>query len=154
MQLSEHFQLSEFTKSQTATRNDIDNTPSDKEVKALKALCENVLEKIRAQFGVVKVSSGYRNKQLNTAIGGSATSQHTKGEAADIEVPRISNKALAEWIATNCDFDQLILEFHVPSKGPDSGWVHVSWVGATANRKEVLRASRVKGKTVYTKGLK
>ena len=154
MKLSEHFRLSEFTKSQTATRNDIDNTPTDKEVKALKALCENVLERIRAQFGAVKVSSGYRSKQLNTAIGGSATSQHTKGEAADIEVPKISNQVLAEWIAGNCDFDQLILEFHEPSKGPDSGWVHVSWVNPTKNRKQVLKASRVNGKTVYTTGLK
>lgn len=154
MKLSEHFRLSEFTESQTATRNDIDNTPSDKEIKALKALCENVLEKIRANFGVVRVSSGFRSKQLNKAIGGSATSQHTKGEAADIEVPSISNQVLAEWISENCSFDQLILEFHDPHKGPASGWVHVSWVAADKNRKQVLKASRVNGKTVYTTGLK
>lgn len=154
MQLSQHFRLHEFTKSQTATRNDIDNTPSDKEVKALKALCENVLEKIRAEFGPIRISSGFRSKELNKAIGGSNTSQHSKGEAADIEVANVSNQVLAEWIAANCNFDQLILEFHVPQEGASSGWVHVSWVGANANRKEILRASRVKGKTVYTKGLK
>lgn len=154
MQLSQHFRLHEFTKSQTATRNDINNTPSDKEVKALKALCENVLEKVRAQFGVVKISSGFRSKELNKAIGGSTTSQHSKGEAADIEVMNVSNQVLAEWIAANCNFDQLILEFHVPQEGANSGWVHVSWVGANTNRKQVLRASRVKGKTVYARGLK
>lgn len=154
MRLSQHFTLSEFTRSQTATRHGIDNTPSDKEVKALKALCENVLERIRANFGPVRISSGYRSKELNKMIGGSQTSQHSKGEAADIEVPRISNRVLAEWIAENCDFDQLILEFHNPQAGADSGWIHVSWVDRNKNRKQVLRANKVNGKTVYKTGLK
>lgn len=154
MKLSEHFKLSEFTRSQTATRFSINNTPSNKQVKALKALCDNILEKIRAQFGPVIISSGYRSEELNTRIGGATKSQHTKGQAADIEVAHgISNRVLAEWIAANCEFDQLILEFHDPHKGPNSGWVHVSWVDANKNRNQVLSANIVNGKTVYTEGL-
>jgi zinc D-Ala-D-Ala carboxypeptidase len=89
---------------------------------------------------------------LNEAVGGSTRSQHCKGQAADIEVPGVANGDVAEWIVENCDFDQLILEFYTPGI-PDSGWVHVSYVSEEDNRKSILTASRVDGKTQYSVGI-
>jgi hypothetical protein len=153
MQLSKHFHLSEFTSSQEATRRGIDNSPSPTHLAALQLLCENVLEVIRDGVGKpIRISSGYRGHILNAAIGGASTSQHCKGEAADIEIPGMDNCDLAKWIADNCDFDQLILEFHDHAAGPDSGWVHVSFK-LDDNRKEILTATKVGSKTVYSKGL-
>ena len=155
MKLSEHFHLSEFTTSQAAARRGLDNTPPPQVVAALKDLCINVLEPVRKQFGRVNVSSGYRSPAVNRAVGGSATSQHVLGEAADIECPGVSNHELARWIARNVDFDQLILEFYTPGQ-PNSGWVHVSW-RRSGRRKQCLTAARVRGltgmKTKYSPGL-
>ena len=139
MQLSKHFTLSEMIKSQTALRKGIDNTPSEQVINNLKQLCINVLEKVREHFDKpILINSGYRSVKLNTAIGGSKTSQHVTGEAADIEIPGISNLELAIWIKDNLKFDQLILEFHNKNI-PDSGWVHVSWNSNLAkNRNQVL----------------
>lgn len=139
MQLSKHFTLSEMIKSQTALRKGIDNTPNEQVINNLKQLCINVLEKVRQYFNKpVSINSGYRSPKLNTAIGGSKTSQHVTGEAADIEIPGISNLELANWIKDNLKFDQLILEFH-DKNIPDSGWVHVSWnSNPTKNRNQVL----------------
>lgn len=137
MKLSQHFSLTELTKSQTGERKGIDNTPGDREIQNLKDLCENVLEKIRINFGKpVVVNSGYRGPKLNKAIGGSKTSQHMTGQAADIEIPGMDNKMLFCWIKDNLNFDQLILEFYVNGV-PDSGWVHVSW-NSSGNRGQVL----------------
>lgn len=152
MRLSPHFHLNEFIKSQAAVRNGLDNTPTKEVVDNLTALCFNVLEPVRAQFGPVSVSSGFRSPAVNRAIGGSRTSQHTTGEAADFEVFDIDNCDLAQWIADNLEFDQLILEFHDHAAGPNSGWVHVSY-NRNGNRKQVLTAKKVSGKTVYIPGL-
>lgn len=137
MKLSEHFSLEEMTKSQTGERKGIDNTPGPQEIENLKALCENVLEKIRTHFGrPVVVNSGYRGPKLNKAIGGVKNSQHMTGQAADIEIPGMDNNALFCWIKDNLVFDQVILEYH--KKGvPDSGWVHVSW-NSKGNRKQAI----------------
>lgn len=124
--LSKDFRLSEFLKSQTAERRGIDNTPSELVVDNLARLCANVLQPVRDRFGPVVVSSGYRSPALNAAVGGSPTSQHLQGEAADIEVPGVTNYALAKWIAESLSFDQLILEFYTPGKFA-SGWVHISY---------------------------
>ena len=156
--LSEHFSLAEMTKSSLATRQAIDNTPGAEQVKALRALCENVLEPVRALVReksgkplYVSVSSGYRSQQVNRAIGGSIGSQHVLGEAADIEVPGLSNLVLATWIAeSSIPYDQLILE-HFRDGVPDSGWVHVSHRAKA--RRQVLRAVRERGTTVYSSGL-
>lgn len=142
MQLSPHFHLSEFIGSQTAVRRRIDNTPTPAVIDALTALCKHVLEPVREKFGPVKVSSGYRSPALNRAVGGSKTSQHVKGEAGDIECPGVPNATLARWIVANCDFDQVILEFHTPGQ-PNSGWVHVSWRQAN-RRRQSLTAARVR----------
>ena len=149
MKLSNHFSLAEFTKSQTAERKGIDNTPNDEHIEKMKNLCNSILESIRYQFDKpVVINSGYRSVDLCEAIGSKSTSQHAKGEAADIEVPGLDNAELAKWIQDNASFDQLILECY--SGEPSSGWVHVSFVAVDQNRKDVLTYDRTNG---YRKGL-
>ena len=141
-----------MTKSQTATRKDIDNEPGEEEIENLKQLCERVLQPVREHFGkAVRVNSGYRSPKLNSAIGGSKTSDHCKGMAADIEINGVANADLAEWIKDNCEFRQLILEFYTPGI-PDSGWVHVSY-DLDDNRRKILTAMKEDGRTVYKVGL-
>jgi len=152
MKLSKNFSMAEFTKSQTAERKGIDNTPQGEHLEAAKALFENVVQKVRDHFGPTVINSGYRCPELNEAVGGSATSQHCHGEAADIEVPGVANADLANWIVENTDFDQVILEFYTPGI-PDSGWVHVSYKADGSNRGKPMTASRVNGKTVYSVGI-
>ena len=128
MKLTPHFTLDEMVKSQTALRLGLDNTPDTDEMKSLLALCENVLEPVRIHWAKpVVVNSGFRALRVNRAIGSRDSSQHAKGEAADIEIPGIDNLVLYYWIAEELDFDQLILEFY--NGEPSSGWVHVSYVG-------------------------
>jgi len=147
VRLSENFSLQEYTKSQTATRQGLDNTPNEEHMASAKLLFENVVQKVRDHFGVTVINSGYRGPALNTAVGGSSNSQHCKGEAVDIECPGTGNYDVAKWIESNCDFDQLILEFYTPGI-PDSGWVHVSYK-SEGNRKQSLTAMKENGKTVY-----
>ena len=153
MQLSEHFNLKEFTKSETAIRKRIDNTPNSEHAQNLKNVCEKILEPVRKHFGKpVRINSGYRGPALNTAVGGSSKSQHCNGEAVDFEIDGLPNPDLAKWVAENCEFDQIILEFYDPKEGPNSGWVHASYTSKGANRKQKLTAVTEKGKTVYKPG--
>ena len=149
MKLSPNFSLSELTKSQTATRKGIDNTPSPEHQENLKLLCESVLQPVREHFGrVVTVTSGYRSPELCTAIGSKITSQHACGEAADFEIFGVSNKELADYIHENLDYDQLILEYWNESD-PNSGWVHCSF-SEGKNRKQYLKAYKDENnKTCY-----
>jgi zinc D-Ala-D-Ala carboxypeptidase len=152
MNLSKNFTLAEMTKSETALRHDMDNTPGEAEIASLKLLCEKVLQPIRDHYGKgVKVNSGFRHPEVNAKVGGSKTSDHCRGQAADIEIPGVANAELAKWIVDNLDFRQVILEFYTPGI-PDSGWVHVSYV-AEDNKKQVLTATKRDGKTVYLEGL-
>ena len=151
MRLSTNFTLEEFTRSQTAIRQNIDNTPTEEHSENLKLLCEMVLQPVRDHFGPIAINSGYRGVVLNKTIGGSFKSQHCQGQAADIECPGTGNRHVADWISDNCTFDQLILEFHPPGI-PDSGWVHVSF-NRGSNRMQRLRAVKEDGKTVYKNGL-
>jgi zinc D-Ala-D-Ala carboxypeptidase len=152
MKLTANFTLSEMTKSETALRYGMANEPSEKEIDNLRLLCEEVLQPIRNFYGMgVKVNSGYRHPLVNAKVGGSATSDHCKGFAADIEIPGIANADLAEWIVANLQFTQIILEFYTPGV-PDSGWVHVSYVPENL-KKQVLTATKQNGKTVYLPGL-
>jgi len=114
MKLSENFSLQELLKSQTAERKGISNKPDDPaHITNLQTLCEKVLQPVRDHYGSpVIINSGFRCKKLNKAIGSSSKSQHTRGEAADIEVPGVSNKHLAEYIKDNLPFDQLILNIN------------------------------------------
>lgn len=152
MRLSKNFTLQEFTKSQTALRQGIDNTPDGEHLEAAKALFENVVQPIRDNFGPTVINSGYRGPALNEAVGGSSRSQHCKGEAVDIECPGVPNADIAQWIVDNLDFDQVILEFYTPGI-PDSGWVHVSYKADGDNRKSILTAMKEDGKTVYKVGI-
>ena len=149
MKLTANFSLSELTKSQTATRKGIDNTPSPEHQENLKLLCEAVLQPVREHFGrVVTVTSGYRSPELCTAIGSKITSQHARGEAADFEIFGVSNKELADYIHEHLDYDQLILEYWIESD-PNSCWVHCSY-SEGKNRKQYLKAYKDENnKTCY-----
>lgn len=152
MQLSENFSLHEMVKSETALRKGLDNTPTDDVIENLKTLAENVLQPIRDHYETgVKVNSGYRSPDVNASVGGSRTSDHTRGMAADIEIPGVPNAELAEWIAENLEFTQLILEFYTPGV-PDSGWVHVSYDPDNLKCQK-MTAMKVDGKTKYVPGL-
>ena len=148
MKLSDNFSLNELTKSQTAERKGIDNTPGPNHQENLKSLCEMILQPVRDHFGqVVSVSSGYRSPELCIAINSKTTSQHAKGEAADFEIFGVSNKVLADYIDAELHYDQLILEYWNESD-PNSGWVHCSFSEGN-NRKQYLRAYKENGKTKY-----
>ena len=152
MQLSTHFKLNEFTKSETAIRKRIDNTPGPAHAANLKKVCEKILEPVRTHYNKpVRINSGYRGAALNAAVGGSSKSQHCNGEAVDFEIDGLPNPDLAKWVSENCEFDQIILEFYDPKEGPNSGWVHASY-SEGKNRKQILTAVTVNGKTVYKPG--
>lgn len=141
--LSNNFWLSELTKSETALRLDIDNWPTEQIiVDKLTLLLHNIVQPARDHFGIpFAPGSGYRCLLLNRALKSKDTSQHLKGEAADIEISSIPNYDLAAWIESNCEFDQLILEFYTPGQ-PTSGWVHVSYVDTSVNRKQSLTINK------------
>ena len=152
MKLTANFSLEELTKSETALRFDLDNAPNDEQLANLVALCECILQPVRDHFGKgVKVNSGLRTPEVNAKVGGSKTSDHCKGMAADIEIPGIANAELAQWIAETLEYRQVILEFYTPGIH-DSGWVHLSY-NPPDNKKQVLRATKQNGKTVYLNGL-
>jgi hypothetical protein len=152
MNLSANFTLKELTKSDTATRLGLDNTPDEQALENLKTLCDMVLQPVREHFGKsVSVNSAYRSPESNAAVGGSKTSDHCKGMAADIEIVGVANADLAQWIMDNLEYTQLILEFYTPGI-PDSGWVHVSYDPNNLKKQE-LTATKVAGKTTYLNGL-
>jgi zinc D-Ala-D-Ala carboxypeptidase len=148
--VSEHLSLKEVTKSNTAQRRGIDNTPTVSHLVALKEVAENIFEPLRLHFGVpIGVSSGYRGKELNEAIGGSKRSQHCNGQALDLDADiygSITNADIFYRIKNHLDFDQLIWEFGTDE---EPNWVHVSYVGDGTNRGEVLKAYRVEGRVKY-----
>lgn len=147
MNLSANFTLAEMSRSAGAIRRGLDNTPPPAAVAALRFLCQHVLEPVRAHFGrPVRITSGYRSPAVNKAVGGSARSQHCKGEAADFTVPGVSNLSLAQWMMRNIRYDQLIYEFG------EAGWIHCSWRDGPLRSQE-LSAVRRRGKTVYLPGL-
>jgi hypothetical protein len=114
-----------------------------------KKLAENVFQPIREHFGVpIHISSGYRSAALNKAVGGSASSQHCTGEAIDIDMDgtSITNAQIFNFIKDNLNFDQMIWEFGTDTN-PD--WVHVSYESTGKQRKQILVAKRVGGKTTY-----
>ena len=143
MNLSEHFTLDEMTVSQEAVRSGLRNEPNAAQTEALRVLCVNVLEPLRARIKrPIVVSSGFRSKTINTRIGGSANSQHCKGEAADITVPGMDPADVMDLIrALRLPFDQVIDEF--------GRWVHVSHSLRSGQRGEVLMAYRAGGKSEY-----
>jgi zinc D-Ala-D-Ala carboxypeptidase len=148
MQLSPHFTLEEMTKSEYAIRHGIPNEATPEIADRLSRLCNLVLERIRmyvANQRPIRINSGYRSPKVNAGIGGAATSQHLKGEAADFEIPGMSNRAVVEAIRKNPNipFDQLIYE------GGEEGWIHISYCNLR-ERKEVLTAVFVNGRAQYS----
>ena len=141
-----------MVKSATAVRLNVDNSPSSIHLVNLTHLAIHILQPVRDQFGVITINSGYRSPTLNAKVGGSKTSQHCNGQAADFESTKISNPNLAKWISENLIFDQLILEFY-DGVDPNSGWVHCSYVLDGSNRSKTMTALRVNGKTQYKLGL-
>ena len=143
MQLSKNLSLKEAIKSNTASRLGIDNRPEDWEIENLRAVAENVFQPIRDHFGVpIGVSSGYRSKALNKAIGGSKYSQHMIGEAIDIDADiygRITNADVFNYVKENLVWDQMIWEF---GDDEEPNWVHISYKSKGTNRKQIKRAYR------------
>jgi len=151
MKLSEHLDLSEIIRSESAKRNGISNMPTEAHIANLKLLAEKVFEPIRNNFRCpIIISSGYRSKELNTKVGGATTSQHSSGEAIDLDMDGtpngVTNKMIFDYIYKNLDFDQLIWEFGT-NENPD--WVHVSYESTGKQRKQVLKAYKENGKTKY-----
>ena len=161
--ISPHFRLAELTKSGIADRNMIDNAfPDPETMQAAVYLCRTVMQPVRDQFGPYTPNSVFRSQALERALkrkpaDWTSASQHTRGEAVDLEVAGSSNRQLAEWIRDNLTFDQLILECFNPAKGPNSGWVHVSIKppGRGDNRRQVLSYiyAPTKKRFVYVEGL-
>jgi hypothetical protein len=142
MNLSAHVTLAEFQDSSTATTHGINNKMNESQIASAKLLCENVFEPLRIHLNTpIKISSGFRSLQVNKMIGGSKTSQHTKGEAMDLQIG--ANGFF--FIKTKLDFDQLIWEF---GNDENPSWVHVSY--SSKNRKQVLKATKKNGKTIYS----
>jgi hypothetical protein len=143
MNLSKHVTIAEFEASGTATNHSITNKMNAFEIERAKLLCENVFEPLRAYLNVpIRINSGFRSVATNKACGGAKNSQHCLGEAMDVS---IGSKGF-HYIKDNLIFDQLIWEF---GNDNEPSWVHVSY-NKTRNRKQVLKASKKNGKTIYT----
>lgn len=150
MQLSANLSLAEVIRSETAKRIGVSNMPTPQHIENFKKLAANIFQPIREHFGKpIFISSGYRSAELNKAIGGSLSSQHCSGEAIDIDMDGtdITNAQIFHYIKDNLNFDQIIWEFGT-DKNPD--WVHVSFSASKPQRKQMLVAKKVNGKTTYT----
>lgn len=144
--LTPNFTVREFTISPTADRFGIDNTPNAQEIQNLRTLCEKILQPARDALGPLKISSGFRSEALNRSVGGTPTSDHRLGFAADVTPINVGTRQLAEWIVRNVpEFDQVILEFGTLA---NPNWIHIS--AAPRKRKQVLQATLQAGATVYT----
>ena len=147
--ISKHITYAEAIHSNTAKRKNIDNTPNETQVEAMKLLAEKVFEPLREWVGgPIKVNSFFRSEALNEAIGGSATSQHCKGQAIDIDdvYGRKSNAEMYNWIKENLDFDQMIWEFGTDMQ---PNWIHISYVSEEENRNKCLKAYKEDRRTKY-----
>ena len=146
MRLSKNFVLSEITRSNTAKRLGITNEPSKKHLENMQVLITELIQPMRDALGPIRVTSGYRSPQLNRAIGGSAKSQHCKGQALDLQFWKngeMCNQEIYKWVLkSGLQFDQMINEF-------DFAWIHIS-LKKEKNRKQVLEAYKDKdGDTAY-----
>ena len=147
--ISEHISYKEGVYSTTALRKDIDNTPNNEQLKNMETLADEIFEPLRKYVsGPIKINSFFRSADLNTAIGGSKTSQHCKGQAMDIDdtFGKMTNAEMYYWIKENLDFDQMIWEF---GSDDNPNWIHVSYVSASKNRKKCLKAYKEQGRTKY-----
>ena len=153
MKLSKNLSLNEVTKSDTALRRGIDNTPTEEHIENLKYVAEKVFQPIREHFGVpIYISSGYRSKALNEAIGGSKTSFHSHGMALDLDQDGknkgVSNADVFYYIKNNLPFTELIWEF---GNETNPNWVHVAIAPGRENEKNIKIAQKVNNRTTYNK---
>ena len=145
--ISKHISYKEATFSQTALRKDLDNTPSDEQLKCMEEVAENLFEPLREWVGgPIKVNSFFRGEPVNTAIGVYRKSQHMKGQAIDIDdtFGYKTNAEMYHYIKDNLDFDQMIWEFGTDE---NPNWVHISWVSHRPNRKKLTIAYKENGRT-------
>ena len=147
--ISKHLSLKEAIRSNTATRLEIKNEPRELDLIRMIEIAEKVFEPLREWVGgPIKVNSFYRSPELNSAIGGSKNSQHCIGCALDIDdtFGHKTNAQMFDYIKNNLDYDQIIWEF-----GDDDNcdWVHVSYISEDANRRRLLKATKINGKTNY-----
>lgn len=138
IQLTPHFRLSEFTKSATATAKAIPNTPTIEAISNLQQLCLHVLEPLRTHAArPITISSGYRSPALNQAVGGSKTSQHMQGEAADIHIPdEQTGREWFNWLRSNVPYHQLIWEKSTPAS--TRHWIHIAYKQTAPNAHQVI----------------
>ena len=149
MIISKHISYKEATRSITAKRLGVENTPSEEHVTNMQILAEKVFEPLRKHVGKpICINSMYRSESLNKAVGGSMTSQHCKGQAMDIDdkYGHATNAEMFEFIRDNLSFDQMIWEF---GDGENPDWVHVSYVSEEKNRNKMLIAYKNRGRTAY-----
>jgi len=147
MKLSKNFTLPEIIHSNTAKRLGINNAPNKEHLKNMQVLVRDLIQPMRDVLGPIRISSGYRNPELNRAIGGSSKSQHCKGEALDLQYwskGEMCNKEIYDWvIKSEIEFDQMINEF-------DYSWIHISLKSNGKNRKQILEAYKDSdGDTAY-----
>tara|TARA_A100001015_G_scaffold243909_1_gene279141 strand:+ start:5521 stop:5973 length:453 start_codon:yes stop_codon:yes gene_type:complete len=147
MRLSKNFTLPEIIHSNTAKRLGINNAPNKEHLKNMQVLVRDLIQPMRDVLGPIRISSGYRNPELNRAIGGSSKSQHCKGEALDLQYwskGKMSNKEIYDWVVkSGIEFDQMINEF-------DYSWIHISLKSNGKNRKQILEAYKDSdGDTAY-----
>ena len=147
--ISEHISFKEATKSNTALRLYLDNTPNDYQITNMVGLALNIFEPLRKFVGgPIKINSFFRCEQLNRAIGGSSRSQHCEGRAIDLDdtFGHKTNAEMFQYVKDNLNFDQMIWEF-----GDDNNpnWVHVSYISEDENRGRCMKATKVNGKTKY-----
>tara|TARA_R100001510_G_scaffold46878_1_gene43951 strand:- start:77 stop:532 length:456 start_codon:yes stop_codon:yes gene_type:complete len=147
--ISKHISNKEGVYSNTALRRGIENKPNKEQLANMKLIAEKIFEPLRSFVGgPIKINSFFRCPELNTAIGGSKTSQHCKGQAMDIDdtFGKATNAEMYNWIKENLDFDQMIWEF---GDNDNPNWVHISYVSPDKNRNRCLKAYKDKGKTKY-----
>ena len=147
--ISEHISYKEGTYSATATRKDLDNNPNEEQLECMKEVAEKLFEPLRRWVGgPIKINSFFRGQELNTAIGGSKSSQHMKGQAIDIDdtFGHATNAQMYNFIKENLDFDQMIWEFGTDE---NPNWVHISYVSEEENRNRCLLAYKKNGRSKY-----
>ena len=163
-QIAPNFKIYELTNSETANRRGIDNSfTAAEDVQAAVYLCRNVLQPVRDTHGRYSPNSVYRGQELERALKNKrrpwvSQSQHTLGQACDIEIPGFPTIELSQWVIDNLEFDQVICECYNPAKGPNAGWVHVSLLppGFGQNRREILSyvMNPRTGRYIYVEGLR
>ena len=149
MKISDHITLKEATKSNTAIRRGIDNTPNDYQLSNMENIAKNLFEPLRKWVGgPIRINSFFRSEELNSAIGGSSRSQHCQGRSIDLDdtFGHKTNAEMFQYIKDNLSFDQMIWEFG-DNENPD--WVHVSFVSFDENRGRIMKAERINGKITY-----